>query len=112
MDNQRDKMIAKKLAILWAVSFAVFGLAAMIFQIYCIWTTGSFALDMLSPYQLIVLFAVLLYFYPLLFFVHRYSKRAEWKAIRIISLILLCFLGIWLVGFLIFTILALNGVNF
>lgn len=96
MENTKDKKRAKILAIVWTASFSLFGAASCAWRVYSIWVTRSNALLYERPILLAALLYIGLYLYPLLYFVHHYAKRAEEKALRVVSLFFICFFSIFL----------------
>lgn len=109
--NHHQKL-AKRLALLWAISYAAAGAISFVWTLVRYQNTGDYMIPILSAQHLFIQFILLLYLYPLLALVYHHSKRAGMKTLRTASLIGLCFFGAFLLFSSLITILALCGVQF
>ena len=104
MDIKKAQNTTKRLGTLWIVSFAVIN---VILEVYTVVSSSrasmfnsadSLASAVLTIPNILSWFITLVYLFPLLFFVHRYSKQAEMRKTSLVTLLGIVFISVWLVG--------------
>lgn len=112
MNYKRCRQRAKRLGILWIVSYCIVGIA---FQI-CVALNPSplrgipadtLAARMFTAPQIAGTILVLAFFYPLLFVIRYNAKQAELRRLSIVSLLGIVLMSIWIFMFLCFSAIAL-----
>lgn len=108
INKEKDsKRIMKRLSILWVVSFIFLGIAETIRKVKTAMVTSAYTGPaILSGFQLLILFSVMLYFLPLLLVIHHHARLANSKKAIMISGVVMLLLSVWLLLALIETISA------
>lgn len=88
---------AKKLYILWWVSFGIVSTIGAIYTHIYTFQNGYPPTETLGVYHLALTFLVLAYFYPLLFIVHRYARHGNSRKTLYVVRFLMVWLSVWLV---------------
>lgn len=95
MDN-RNAGIAKRLCIVWVVSYGIMAIASMVYTYSGALSGNMTLIEPLSIYQVVTVLLVMCYFGPLLCVIHYHAKKACMKKLLTISRALLGFLSFWL----------------
>ena len=95
MKNWSDAKKTKTLVIVWLVSCVVLSFSLRIVTTV-LETMGVWPLEILGSYQLFSIGLLILYFYPLLFAIRHYAKKAELKAYNTLALLLILYYTFWL----------------
>ena len=74
--NHHQKL-AKRLALLWAISYAAAGAISFVWTLVRYQNTEDYMIPILSAQHLFIQFILLLYLYPLLALVYHHSKRRQ-----------------------------------
>lgn len=102
-----NKKIAKRLSILWIVTYAIASIVINAYTIYVTVVTDTSPIYLLSPLQLTTLLIVLLYFYPLLYLIRHHAKLADMRKTKMVSTVAIGIFTLWLVLNLCTTLSAL-----
>jgi len=95
MKNWSDAKKTKALVIVWLVSCVISEFSSRIFTIV-LENMGAWPLEILGSYHLFSIGLLILYFYPLLFAIRHYAKKAELKAYSTLALLLILYYTFWL----------------
>lgn len=104
---RRKKAIRKErlLAYSWIAAYVLFGVIVTAIGRSNI-QNGLPEFQLATPSYTIIVLILMFVFYPWLYFVRIYAKRAAWKPAVFLSTAFLCLLTIWLIASVILTVLA------
>lgn len=101
------KGCAKRLSIVWIVSFVIVGIVSNAYVLYQRTIIGVNPIRMLSSYQIISFLLIVLYFLPLLKAIIRYSKLAHMRLLHKIAGIVFAMISIWSFFMFVFMVIEL-----
>lgn len=86
-----------RLCWLWIITYIIWLIFCRVYEAIAIINSGSSPISEFGSYRIIGLLIVMLYFYPLLFIIHRSAIQANMKKVSAISLVLIIIISFWIV---------------